>query len=289
MENTSRAQQRRDKKKQKKNKVITNTNNTNEGPREDKVSKKLPRKSEDDGDVMKKKAKVTSSPLTKSSVSFASSMKENTSSKKKEGKVSSSSFTSTSSSMDILEPSLNELIESMNQYKTYHDILSDETLDSDERASTLLSWMVAPLSADEFMEKYYEKKPILIKRNKINSKWFNGLMSKKTIEKKLSIQRIIQGEEVTLSRYDPRNKERINLHQNGLPLLLSKFNDVLNSDGASVRFLAPQKYFDTLHAVMSGLEEQFGAMVGANAYLTPSGEQVHIFKIMLLVGRHFVL
>ena len=63
------------------------------------------------------------------------------------------------------------------------------------------------------------------------------------------------------------------MHDAGKPLLSSHLDTAL-SEGASVRLLAPQKHHDLLWALMAGLEDNFGAMVGANAYLTPSGEQV---------------
>jgi len=68
-------------------------------------------------------------------------------------------------------------------------------------------------------------------------------------------------------------KTRCTVHEPGSPLLPSRFEGAL-AEGASVRLLAPQKHHDLLWALMAGLEDNFGAMVGANAYLTPSGEQV---------------
>lgn len=40
-------------------------------------------------------------------------------------------------------------------------------------------------------------------------------------------------------------------------------------DKCTIRLLCPQKYSNTLHSLLSTLENEFGCMVGCNAYLTP--------------------
>jgi lysine-specific demethylase/histidyl-hydroxylase NO66 len=41
-------------------------------------------------------------------------------------------------------------------------------------------------------------------------------------------------------------------------------------DGNTIRLLCPHQYSDSIHALLSTLELEWGCMVGANAYLTPS-------------------
>lgn len=44
-------------------------------------------------------------------------------------------------------------------------------------------------------------------------------------------------------------------------------------EGCSLRMPCPQKFSDPLHVLLSALEEEFGCMVGSNAYLTPPRSQ----------------
>ena len=75
---------------------------------------------------------------------------------------------------------------------------------------------------------------------------------------------------MTLTKYN--GKKRRNLHEAGSPLTPKRFDEALAA-GLSVRLLCPQKHHDNCWASLSGLEEYFGAMVGANAYLTPAASQ----------------
>ena len=183
-----------------------------------------------------------------------------------------------------------QLEAALGPYADAEAILADEGLSSSERSRALLGFLVAPVPVDEFLAAHFEEAPLLVRRATARPGWYGDLLSKKGIARQVQIQRLVQGHEVTLSRYDPARKVRVNVHADGEPLLPSRFAGAL-AEGASVRLLAPQKHHDALWALMAGLEEAFGAMVGANAYLTPAGEQVSVCTAPLKVssGAHGLL
>jgi len=96
-------------------------------------------------------------------------------------------------------------------------LLSDESMAASDRAKALLAWLVAPLPVEEFMAQHFESAPLLVRRSAAAPHWYtaNGikstssdevLLSKAAIVRQVKMQRLTQGEEVTLTRFDPRAK-----------------------------------------------------------------------------------
>lgn len=117
---------------------------------------------------------------------------------------------------------------------------------------------------------------------------FDGLLSKTNIEALFSSQSVAYGRDVNVTNFcdtGDGEKRRITLDQ--LPssndqgdgsdpdYIMAESNDIWAnySSGCTIRLLCPQKYNDQVHALLSTLEDEFGCMVGANAYLTPGGCQ----------------
>ena len=57
-----------------------------------------------------------------------------------------------------------------------HAIAADKTLSSTARARKMFQWLIAPMSVEKFYTDYYEKKPLLLKREQ--RLYFNGWFSK---------------------------------------------------------------------------------------------------------------
>jgi hypothetical protein len=101
-------------------------------------------------------------------------------------------------------------------------LLGDEALDSPARARALLAWLVAPLCVEDFLEQHFETAPLLVRRSAAAPHYYSAsgvgstsssggsgggaLLSKAAIARQVKVQRLVQGEEVTLTRFDPRTK-----------------------------------------------------------------------------------
>lgn len=57
------------------------------------------------------------------------------------------------------------------------DIASNSSIHSGMQARMMLQWMLGPLQVDEFYQKYWEKRPVVIKRKKeaFYSNWYATL------------------------------------------------------------------------------------------------------------------
>lgn len=128
---------------------------------------------------------------------------------------------------------------------TADEILADAGLPSDERARELLGWLCAPVSPKEFMARHFEQQPLVVKRNACAPEWLAGLLSTEAIAKAVKVNRLAQGQEVSLTKFDAKKKKRLNYHRDGEVLLPKQFNQAL-SQGLSVRLLCPQKHHDML-------------------------------------------
>lgn len=150
-------------------------------------------------------------------------------------------------------------------------LAADDALTSDARAAAALAWLVAPLSAEDFLEQHFERRPLLVRRRgAATAGWYRDLLSTEAIRESLRLQRLVQGEDLTVTHYDGR--QRADRHAAGQRLGPRELAAALEA-GSSVRLLCPQRHHDGVWYLLSALEEAFGCMVGANAYLTPAASQ----------------
>lgn len=148
------------------------------------------------------------------------------------------------------------------------ELTEEANLSSTTLARMYLQWLIAPVSVEEFYEKYWEKQPLCIKRK--NPSYYDGWFSKEEMERIFRDHSLAYGEEVDLTKYIDGKRQTLN------PTGSASAKDVWKhyKDGCSVRLLCPQRYSDPMWKLLSTLEEEFGCMTGSNTYLTPKGTQV---------------
>ena len=160
----------------------------------------------------------------------------------------------------------------------------DVMLGSEDRARALLQSMLGPqISATTFYREYWEKKPLLVQRSKTDAKnpsdYFNHILSKSDIEEMLVKNGLKYGIDVNVTNCtgsDSETKQRVTLDpvpttMKAEDAIVAKSADVWSNfeSGCSLRLLCPHLHSESVHALLSTLESEFGCMVGANAYLTP--------------------
>eukprot|EP00698_Gefionella_okellyi_P014945 TRINITY_DN4177_c0_g2_i1.p1 TRINITY_DN4177_c0_g2~~TRINITY_DN4177_c0_g2_i1.p1 ORF type:complete len:500 (-),score=120.33 TRINITY_DN4177_c0_g2_i1:105-1604(-) len=166
-------------------------------------------------------------------------------------------------------------------------------VDSVVRSKRIFEWLIAPVTSDEFYEKYFEKRPLIIKRKKAT--YYDGWFSTKEIEAVLREREIMYGKDIDVTRY--KKGERHTYNKEGER---AKFEDVwrkFKDNKCSVRVLRPQEYSDSVWQLLSCLEEHWGSGAGSNSYLTPAGAQgfsphfddVDVFAMQLEGGKHWRL
>ncbi|XP_043845461.1 ribosomal oxygenase 1 [Dromiciops gliroides] len=138
---------------------------------------------------------------------------------------------------------------------------------SKRRAARLFEWLIAPLPVDHFFSWMWEKDAVLVRRG--NPDYYRGLFSTAELDAVLRGEDVQFGLHLDAARY--RNGQRETLNPPGRALPATAW--ALYRDGCSLRLLCPQAFSAVVWQVLSVLQEHFGSMVGANAYLTPPGSQ----------------
>ncbi|XP_072543284.1 ribosomal oxygenase 1 isoform X2 [Salminus brasiliensis] len=138
---------------------------------------------------------------------------------------------------------------------------------SRERANRLFQWLIHPSPAKTFFRDYWEKKPLLIRRQ--NREYYQGLFSTAEFDNILRNDNVQYGVNLDVTSYTNGKRETHNPPGRALPYTVWDFY----KSGCSLRMLNPQAFSSTVWNVLSILQEKFGSMAGANVYLTPAGTQ----------------
>lgn len=129
------------------------------------------------------------------------------------------------------------------------------------------------MSEEEFFEKHFEKAPFCLKRE--DSDYFKNLFCRADIERHLEQQNgpsIKYGETLNLAKCENGKKVMKNVKPDGSIVALDEVRASLDKLGVSVQLQQPQRFSEPVWMLMAELEKKFGALFGANAYLTPEHE-----------------
>ena len=170
----------------------------------------------------------------------------------------------------------NEATKEMNgEAINLRDLLQEVTVK--QRARCLFQSILDKMPVDEFYGEYWEQKPLLIQPSAPNR--FKGFLSLPSIKYMVSNYPLAYGRDINITRYDDiigeGVKRRVTLDQlsDNDPVIADAKDVWANFEsGNTIRLLCPHQYSDNVHCLLSTLEFELGCMIGANAYLTPSGE-----------------
>lgn len=137
-----------------------------------------------------------------------------------------------------------------------------------ETAESFFSWLIYPMTKEEFFKLYWEKRPMHISRENTRD-YYADILSTSAIDEMFRKHNILFGKNVDITAY--RNNERITRTPGGRAHAGVVWDYYRN--GCSVRLLNPQTYHARLRELNTGLQEVFNSFVGANAYLTPPNSQ----------------
>ncbi|CAG9770864.1 unnamed protein product [Ceutorhynchus assimilis] len=131
----------------------------------------------------------------------------------------------------------------------------------------IFKWLIDPVSPREFFDKYWEQKPLLIKRS--DTKYFKHVFSSSQLDNILRDHPLHFTRNVDVVLYQNGKKEVMDEEGRALPAKLWDFY----TNGCSIRILNPHTYDQNVHSIIASLQEYFGTMVGTNVYLTPPESQ----------------
>uniref|UniRef100_M4C072 Bifunctional lysine-specific demethylase and histidyl-hydroxylase n=1 Tax=Hyaloperonospora arabidopsidis (strain Emoy2) TaxID=559515 RepID=M4C072_HYAAE len=146
-------------------------------------------------------------------------------------------------------------------------LVAQTDLHSATKARLLFTWLLYPVTPEEFYEKYWEQRPLVIKRNAPS--YYDGWFSRQEIDRILKTHTLEYGTDLDLTKYVDDTRHTLNPSSSATAKEVWKHFD----DGCSVRLLCPQKFSDHVWKLLATLEDEWGCMAGANSYLTPKNTQ----------------
>jgi len=152
--------------------------------------------------------------------------------------------------------------------------------------SNLLQSLLGETTLQDFFANYWEKKPLVVRRN--DAEFYGNIFSLSTMKEVIKENELYFEGDVNVCRYVNNEKELMNEDRQITPDDV----DELMQKNATFQFHHPQRYVDQLWAAMEKLETYFGSLVGSNVYITPKDSQglaphcddVEIF-VMQLEGK----
>lgn len=135
------------------------------------------------------------------------------------------------------------------------------------------SKIIAPLSIEEFFERYHEKDMLHIKRN--DESYYNNILTSKEISNYLdrqdifypSVRIVKNGKEIPSAEYTMK-QVAIGHHKKDGVVNTGKAFSLFNN-GSTLVIQAGQRYFDNLSKCCLALSQKFNSPVQANLYITP--------------------
>jgi len=128
--------------------------------------------------------------------------------------------------------------------------------------------LLGNVKLDHFFDSYWEKKPLVIKRN--DPTFYGTLFSLSTLKEVLKCNDLDFLSDVNVCRYINGEKELLN--EEG-QITSEDVDRLMNEKNGSFQFHHPQRYVDNLWNLLEKMETFYGSLVGSNIYITPSDSQ----------------
>ncbi|TDH65131.1 uncharacterized protein CCR75_000651 [Bremia lactucae] len=141
-------------------------------------------------------------------------------------------------------------------------------------AKSTFTKLLGGMSMDMFLSDYFEKKPLHVRKEEKGQLFNSNLFSRKKMLKIMEKQSdpFSFGKDLAICKYVDSKRE--NFHDEACNGQASSRQVArLLDSGYSCQFYQPQRYADGLYELNAALEEAFGGLAGASAYLTPANAQ----------------
>jgi len=150
------------------------------------------------------------------------------------------------------------------------------SIDPAIRAMRALAWLLHPMTPATFMDRYYEKQPLLIKRGNAlhydSRKFLPGSFQLADVMRIVGTDGVVYEHDVDVTLYSAAQDSRDTLNKEG-PVDVQRVNDLIKSKLCSVRLRCPQSRDLRVFRLLESLEPAFGSYVGCNVYCTPANSQ----------------
>ncbi|XP_014476290.1 PREDICTED: bifunctional lysine-specific demethylase and histidyl-hydroxylase NO66 [Dinoponera quadriceps] len=131
----------------------------------------------------------------------------------------------------------------------------------------LFQWLIHPMEAQDFLENYFEKRPMHVQRDVAS--YYLNIVSTSILDKVLREKNVFFTKNIDITSYTNGMRETHN--PTGRAVANAVWDYYINK--CSVRMLNPQTFIQNIYMLNAILQEYFGCFVGSNLYLTPPGSQ----------------
>ncbi len=128
--------------------------------------------------------------------------------------------------------------------------------------------ILAPITRERFFEEYWEKKPLLIRRN--NPAYYGDLLTLKSLDRVLTSHTLTQSNAFIANARNPVDAKDYTFPDGTVDLarLYQKF-----ADGGTIGFNQLHTFVPRLHELCRSLERELSCRFQTNIYMTPPGSQ----------------
>ncbi|CEG39540.1 Uncharacterized conserved protein [Plasmopara halstedii] len=147
-------------------------------------------------------------------------------------------------------------------------------VDDHQRAEKTLLKMLGGMPIHTFLSEYFEQKPLHV-RNAVKGALFDShLFSRQKMLRIMEKQphSMSFGKDLMVCRYINSRRENFESDHHDSKATSRQVASLLDQ-GYSCQFYQPQRYADGLYELNAAIEEVFGCLAGASAYLTPANSQ----------------
>ncbi|KAF4523338.1 hypothetical protein B566_EDAN013523 [Ephemera danica] len=180
--------------------------------------------------------------------------------------LNSSSTDASNKKKKIKKPRLDSSLSSSSERRSFGESTPAQQ-SSIEEGREMLTWIIHPVSIEDFFSATWEKRPLHIAREHL--KYYEALPNTEILDTMLRKNKMLFGKNVDITSYTNGERKTMNPEGRASPMEVWDFY----KKGCSVRILNPQTFNVKIWTLNSMLQEYFGCFVGANIYLTPPGTQ----------------
>jgi len=143
---------------------------------------------------------------------------------------------------------------------------------SDEAHSEMdaFEWLIHPISKKDFLETYWEKRPLVLKRQ--NPNYYGNLFSMKKLLIEAEKETLEYSKHINLGRFNGNERVKENVKEDGERVTIDEIDGSIKR-GISCQAMHPQQYDREVQMLMEKLETAIGCAWGSNSYYSPAKAQ----------------
>lgn len=132
--------------------------------------------------------------------------------------------------------------------------------------TALIQSLLGDIKIDDFGATYWEKKPLVVKRN--DKEFYGEILALSTVHEVVKNNELDFETDINVCRAVDNEKEILNGEGQ---VTVEEVQRLMKEEKGTIQLQHPQRYVDSLWNLVEKLETYFGCLVGSCAFVTPAG------------------